>query len=134
MKVSLDAAEQEFERFVEKMDLELDEKEMSEDDSQAFKRQKNRLIKSICKGNLVIDENGVPIYTPYKSENKDVLTFHEPNGSTISATDRAKSNELTKKLYSSMAEMTKTTPSIFNKMLMPDLKVCMAIYTLFLDQ
>ena len=134
LKVALEVAQLEFERFVEKMDLELEEKEMTDDDLEAFKRQKNRLIRAISKGSLVIDLEGIPTYTPQRSDNTTPIVFVEPNGSTILATDKKTSNQAVGKLYTSMAEMTKTTAATFSKMKMPDLKVCIAIYTLFLDQ
>ncbi len=131
--VALEVAEQDFERFVEMMDLDLDTKEMTDDDEKAFNRQRNRLIKSITNGSLVIDDEGIPTYTPRRSANKDAITFFEPDGSTLLSTDRKTSNQRVGMLYVSMAEMTKTTPARFSKMKAPDLKVCTAIYTLFLD-
>ena len=134
MKIAKDAAEQEFERFLDKMDLEFDTNEMTEEDAKDFNIHKNKLVKCIMKGSLVIDDEGIPTYTPIRSENNEPLTFNEPSGSIILSMDKSKANQNGHKLYSSMAEITKTTPSRFSKMKMKDVNVCISIFTLFLAQ
>ena len=62
----------------------------------------------------------------------DAITFHEPTGTSLIAMDRKKKSEDIGKLYATMGDITKTHASVFSKMKMPDLKVCMAITTLFL--
>jgi len=132
MKVSKDAAEQEFERFCDAMDLDVDLESMEEDDRKSFEDQKAKIVKAICSGSLVISENGEPVFTPQRSENKDPITFYEPDGATLMAMDRRKKNEDIAKLYSAMGSMTKTSASRFSNLKMSDLKICMALATVFL--
>lgn len=134
MKIAQDAAEQELFRFLEKMDIEVDANEMTEEDTQDFNKHKNKLIKCIMRGSLVIDDEGLPTYTPIRSDNKDPIKFNEPSGSIILSMDRSKSNQNGHKLYASMAEMSKTTPARFSKMKMKDVNVCISIASLFLAQ
>ena len=133
-KVVKEVAENEFFRFLEKMDIEVDFDEMSDDDTKDFSTCKNKLVKAIMQGSLIINDEGLPVYTPTRSDNKDPITFNEASGSTILQTDKSKSNQTIHKIYASMAELTKTTPSLFSKMKMKDLNICMSICTLFLAQ
>ncbi len=132
--VAKEVAELEMQRFIEKMDLDLEEKDMDDEDKKGYKIHKERIIKAICKGSLVIDEEGIPTYTPVRSENKNPITFHEPTGSTMIASDRKKDHEIYGKVYASLGQSTKNSPAIFNKMKSKDLNVCISIHTLFLAQ
>lgn len=131
-KVCLEVAEAEFQRFVELMDLDCDEKSMGEEDKAGFSEQKEKLIKAIRKGSLVVNENGEPIFTPQRTNDAKPITFYEPTGASLMAMDRKKKSEDVAKLYATMADMTRTDAKTFAKMKNADLKVCMAITTLFL--
>jgi hypothetical protein len=131
-KVCLEVAEVEFNRFVELMDLDCDEKSMGDEDRQGFTEQKEKLIKAICKGSLVVNEEGEPIFTPQRTKDAKPITFYEPTGASLMAMDRKKKTEDVAKLYATMADMTRTDSKTFAKMKNADLKVCMAITTLFL--
>ena len=121
-KVAKEVAEAEFDRFVKSMDLDVDPSDMSEEDKEAFQQQKDRLI----------NDDGEPVFTPQRTKDADTLTFHEPTGASLMAMDRKKKSEDIGKLYAAMADMTRSHASTFSKMRMADLKVCMAITTLFL--
>ena len=131
-KVALEVAEQEFGRFVELMDLDVDTSEMDAEDKKGFEQQKDRVVSAIQSGALTIGDGGEPTYTPQRSKGVDPITFYEPTGATLMAMDRKKKTEDIGKLYASMGDMTKTHAGVFSKMKMADLKVCMAITTLFL--
>lgn len=130
-KVSKEVAEQEFQRFIDEMDIDADEAEMSEEDLKAFTVEKNKIIKAICKGSLVINDEGEPVYTPVKGDSGPI-TFHEPTGAALMAMDRRKKGEDVAKIYSLLAEVTKVDASTFAKLPMRDLRVCTALGTLFL--
>jgi len=131
-KIALEVAEAEFTRFGDLMDLDLDPLDMDEEDKKGFEQQKKRVISSIQNGSLIINENGEPIFTPTVKEGANPLTFHEPTGASLMAMDHKKRTEDVGKLYATMADMTGSSTGIFSKMKMRDLKVCMAITTLFL--
>lgn len=132
---SLEVAESEFERFVDMMDLDLDTADMDVEDLTAFKKQKRRLLRSICAGNLAVNENGEAIYTPtnMRSKNKEPITFHERSGASLMAMDGKKKGNDVAKTYSVMAEMCKVHPSVFAGLVGNDIKVCEALFALLMD-
>lgn len=131
-KIAKEVAEQEFNRFVESMDLDVDPADMDEDDLTEFTKQKSRVMSAIQSGALVINDDGEPVFTPQRTNDATAITFHEPTGASLMAMDRKKKTEDIGKLYAAMGDITKTHSNIFSKMKMSDLKVCMAITTLFL--
>ncbi len=131
-KIAKEVVEQEFNRFVESMDLDVDPADMDEDDRKGFTQQKDRVMAAIQSGSLVIKDNGEPVFTPQRTNGADAITFHEPTGASLMAMDRKKKTEDIGKLYAAMGDITRTHANVFSKMKMADLKVCMAITTLFL--
>lgn len=131
-KVAKEVAEQEFERFAEVMDLDVDPAFLDDEDKKGLELQKNRIIAAIMAGSLVINDDGEPVYTPQRSEDRTPITFHEPSGASLMEMDRKKKNEDIGKLYAIMASMGKVHANTFAKMKMSDLKVCQAVTTLFL--
>lgn len=130
-KIALEAAELEFNRFVELMDLDVDVSEMDEEDKSAFEKHRGNILAAIQEGALTINESGEPTYTPKRSE-LDAITFHEPTGASLMAMDRKKKTEDIGKMYAAMGDMSKVHAGVFSKMKMADLRVCMSIATLFL--
>lgn len=131
MKVDQEMAEAEFMRFIDAMDLELDESADAEDRSD-FIALKNKLVKAISKGSLIIDESGQPVYTPERTEDVKPLTFYEPTGANLVAMDKRKPGEDISKFNAVMAEMCKVHPKVFSKLKFKDYKLCQSIVTLFL--
>lgn len=131
-KIAKEVAEQEFERFADAMDLDVDTSTMDDDDRKGFEQQKGRIVSAICSGSLVINDNGEPVFTPQRSKDAGPITFQEPDGAALMAMDRKKKSEDIGKLYATMGAMTGTNAKTFSGMKMADLKVCMAITTLFL--
>ncbi len=88
-KLSLEVAENEFNRFVEKMDLDVDVSKMDTEDLTGFNKQKGRILRALQRGALVINENGEAVYTPYheRSGHKEAITFHERTGASLMAMD-----------------------------------------------
>lgn len=131
-KVDAKTAENEIDRFATAMDLDLDTSEMDEEDRKALDQQKRVLILSIQKGNLVVNDNGEPVFTPTIGDNLEPLTFYEPSGASFMTMDKKKKNHDVAKMYGIMGDMTKTYPKVFSQMKHRDSKVCQAIVTLFL--
>lgn len=132
VKISVDVAEKEFDRFIDAMCIDSDLTNMGEDDIESFNEHKRKIVNAISKGDLIINENCEPVYTPKRSDNKDPITFYEPTGADLAEQDkRAKGQDHTR-LFTTMGSMTKTSSSRFAKMKMYDLKICQAITVLFL--
>lgn len=131
-KVSVEMAEQEFDRFAEAMDLEFDTANMDQEDVKGFDHNKSIILKAIQKGALIIDEKGQPVYTPQRTSDVSPIVFREPTGASLMAMDGGKKTEDVKKLYHVMADVTERDAKLFSSMKMADLKVCMAVITLFL--
>lgn len=134
-KVALEVAQAEFDRFVEEMDLDLDKSTMDAEDLTAFNKQKNRIIRAIERGYLVINENGEAVYTPFnsRSKHKDPITFHERTGASLMAMDGKKKNHDVAKTYAVMADMCKVHQSVFAGLVGTDVKVCEALFALLMD-
>jgi hypothetical protein len=124
-------AESEFARFAEAMDLDLDVARMDANELDQFKGLKRAVIRAMEFGRLVIDEKGQPIYTPQLGDTKPI-TFYEPDGAVLLSSDKKKAGEGTAKMYAQMAAQTKTNADRFANMKGRDLKVCQALYLLFL--
>ena len=131
MTIAREVAEQEFERFAESMELDVDTSKMDAEDSKSLIQQRNVIVNAICCGRMIIDDKGQPVYTPCDSEGGPI-TFHEPTGATFMAMDGKKKNADVGKLYAAMGDMTKQPPALFSRMKNRDLKVCIAVASLFL--
>mgnify|MGYP000707449381 CR=1 FL=1 len=132
-KIVLEVAEAEFNRFAEAMDLDINTEGMSADEKRDFTVQRDRLVKAIQSGSLLVNDNGEHVYTPQRAgEDVKAITFFEHTGASYLAMDRQKVGEDMARLFSTMAHVTKTSSGLFSKMKNSDLKVCMAIITLFL--
>ena len=135
-KIVKDVAVQEFERFLECMGIDGDTKEFDSDDLNNFNIHKNRIVKSIQLGHLIINDNGEAEYTTQRVvAGKDPIKvlFYEPDGSVLLSTDKKKQSQTVGKMYQAMAHITKLPPGIFSQMKMADIKICVSITTLFLD-
>jgi len=124
-------AEGEFQRFAESMDLDLDTKRMSAQELGEFEGLKRHVIRAMEQGRLVIDDKGQPVYTPKLGDTKPI-TFYEPDGAVLMSADKKKAGENVAKTYAAMGAMTKTSAQRFSDMKGRDLKVCQALYLLFL--
>lgn len=134
-KVATDAAEVEFNRFTEEMDLNIDTATMDADDLSAFYKLKARIIRAIGNGSLIFNEGGEAIYTPQKKGSKynEPLTFHERTGASLMAMDGKKKNHDVAKTYAVMADMCKVHPGVFAGLIGVDIKVCEALFQLLMD-
>ena len=98
-----------------------------------FEKQKSRIVKAICAGNLVFNDASEPVYSPQLDTGVPSITFSEPRGASLMAMDGKKQNHDVTKMFAVMADMSKTHTNLFSKMARRDLYVCMAVTTLFLD-
>lgn len=130
--INLETALVEFDRFVEAMDLDVHDASLSDEDKQDVSVHKDLIVKHIMRGSLVINDRGEPVFTPKRSDNRDPLTFYEPDGAALMEMDKKKSSQDVGKMFALLGALTKSTPATFARMKMKDLKVCQAVMTLFL--
>lgn len=132
--ISQEVAEAEFNRFVEANDLELNESKMDAEDLTALHGQKDKIIKAMKGGHLVVNEDGEPVYTPYhkRSKIKDSITFGPRTGSSLMAMDRKKKNQDVSKMYAVLAEMCGIDQIVFAGLAGPDIKICEALFALLM--
>ena len=133
--IAKEVAEQDFDRFVEEMDLDLDTSEMDAEDLTAFNKQKSRVIRAIERGHLIINDKGEAEYTPFKdrSKHKDAIVFHERTGASLMAMDGKKKNHDVAKTYAVMADMCKVHQNVFAGLVGSDVKTCEALFALLMD-
>ncbi len=134
-KIALEVAEAEFARFADAMDLDLETADMDAEDLTAFKRQKNKILRAIQRGNLVFNDNGEAVYTPSNARSKhtESITFHERSGASLMAMDGKKKGHDVAKTYAVLADMCKVHPSVFAGLVGQDVKICEALFALLMD-
>jgi hypothetical protein len=131
-KVATEMAEQEFERFAEAMDLDLDPKGMDDEDKKSFEQFRRRVVAALESGHVEVNENGEPVVHPRTTEDKTPIVFREPTGATIMAMDQKRKDHDVAKQMAMLAAMTGRNPGFFATMGNRDLKLCNAILLLFL--
>lgn len=132
-RIAEEVADAEFEKFAAAMDLDTDTTKMVDEAATGFMVLRRTVTRALQRGSLVIDENGQPVFTPQYSKATDPITFHAPGGTMFSNMDKKKESEVVGKKFAAMGEMTRTSAAYFNAMDSRDLKICQALYLLFLS-
>lgn len=130
--VSLEMAQMELQRFADAMDLDIDAEGLPDDERKGLEDAKRKFVRAVQCGTLIVDDEGRPVFTPRRSENKTPLVFHEPEGHTLLESDKAKASADVQKLYRVLGQVTKTTPARFADLKLADIQVCSAIVSLFM--
>ncbi len=133
--VAPEVAAQEFDRWVEQMDLDLDTANMDAEDRTAFDKQRRRILRAMQSGALVVNEQGEAVYTPCRAGSKatDPITFHERTGASLMAMDGKKKHHDVAKTYAVMGDMCRVHPNTFAGLVGSDGKVCEALFSLLMD-
>lgn len=129
--VAREVAEQEFDRFIGEMDLEVDPAQMDDEEKRDLALAKQRILSAMLDGRLVVDEKGQPVFTP-KDGPGTAITFFEPTGASLMAADQKKRNHSMGKMLAILSDMTKQPAARFAKMKQRDLRVCLSVQVLFL--
>lgn len=133
-KVAREVAEQEFERYLEAMDLSARislERCTDAEDRKSLEDLRWTLVQAIQEGHLVIREDGTAELHP-KVGNTTPVHFPEPDGKAIAAMDQAKRDQGALKTNMLLGKWTGLNPERFAAMKMRDYRVCAALVTLFL--
>ena len=132
-KVALEVAEGEFGRFAEGWDIDADIAAMDDKDREAFEQHKRKIIRKITSGRIVINDEGNPEYTLIVPLGETpAVVFNIPDGAAYIAMDKFKDRETVRKMNAFMASATKLPPASYAKMDGRDVKVCQAIFALFM--
>lgn len=134
-KVGLEVAEAEFERFCEEMGLEFNVDKMDAEDKTAFTKNRDRIVRAIRYGHLVVNDDGEPTYTPWraKSTYQTPITFGERTGATLLVTDQKKKGRDAAKTYAILGDLTGLPDTTFSKLAGEDIKVCESLMQLLMD-
>lgn len=134
-RIAPEVAEAEFQRFAEAMDLDVDVSKLDAEDLTAFNKSKDRILRAMSTGALMINENGEAVFTPQRpsSKHKESITFHERTGASLMAMDGKKKGHDVSKTYAVMGDMCRVHPNVFAGLAGPDIKVCEALFALLMD-
>lgn len=94
---------------------------------------KARIVRAMTRGELVVSEDGDPVYTPPVPGAKP-LTFHPPTGATFIAMDASNGKEAGQfgRMVSVIADMTRTSKGEIAKLPAPDFQLGVTLASLFL--
>lgn len=132
-KVARDVAEAEFERMCTARRVCTDVDQLDADDITGLDDIRKKVVRAIVAGDLVVEENGDPVYTPPVAGAKS-LHFHKPTSATYMAMD-GKSDDAQgshMRMVRAVTEMTRSNKGEISKLEAPDYQVCQSIAQLFL--
>lgn len=135
VKITLEVAEAEFERFAARWDLDSAVEEFEdEDDRKSFLDLRRRLVRKIMSGLLVVGGDGELSYELMNpvSDQFTSVRFKMPTGAAMIAWDKFKDRQNVHKFNAFLGACTGQTPAMFAKMQLSDYKVCQAVALLFL--
>lgn len=128
IKVAEEVAAAEFSRMCATFRIDEDTSELGEADLKEWNELRGRIIKDICRGRVVVDGEGQPVVT---TESGKAITFHRPTGATVIALETHKEKNISNSI-AAIGDMTRTNPSEFSRMFLPDFRTCSRLASLFL--
>lgn len=132
-KIAKDVAEKEFLRWAEYIDLDMDTSEMDVEDKTDFNKLKGRIVRAILSGKLTVSEDGAEITHQLILGKDTELTYAMPKGSGLLQMDQHKSTQMVGKTYAYMGAMSGRPHGYFANMDGRDVKIAIAVATLFMD-
>jgi len=132
--IDKETAELEFERFCSAWEIDTDVADMDEEDRDSFNDQKRKIVKAICLGRLVFNENEELEYKLAYPEKVDCnsVTLTRPDGAAFMSMDKYKEKEGTHKTFSVLAMSMQKNPSFLSRLDAIDIKPLMAVMNIFL--
>ena len=122
-------AENDFNRFVEAMDLRLDRETMDQNERRDINEDIDVIIWEIMHGILTVNDDGALVLHPKKH---DPITFHEPSASAMAAMDRLKEHQKIGQMYALIAGICDAAPSVIkHKLTGHEFDTCTRVYMLF---
>lgn len=130
--MSREQAEEEFQQFMQLMDLDhkLNEK-MDDEDAKSLRKCISSITKALEDGSLVIDmSSGEAVFTPRRGDHKPIK-FGEPNAGVLLAADKRREGHLTAKTLAILAEWSGENAVRFSSLKPVDYEVCTSLFGLF---
>jgi len=134
-KIDRETAEMEFDDWCESWEIDSETSDMKEDEKNDFNTQKNKIVKAIMKGRLIVnDEKNIEYYFahPELARNIQSVIIKRPNGQALMSMDKYAEKESVHKMYSIISGMTEKEVSFFGNIDGIDMKVFQAVAVLFL--
>ena len=132
-KIAFEVAEEEFVRFAEAWELDIDVSTMTEEDSDSFRTQKRRVIQKIMDGKAVVKEDGDIEYTLKKAIGKlNVVTLSIPPWGGWTDMDRGRKDKNMMKFTHYCANAINQPVTVLTRMHGIDAKFIQGVYSLFL--
>ena len=135
-KITNEMAEEEFNSWCELNGVDCDESLMSEEDRDAFKPLKNKIIKAIKDGRAVIDGEKIEYTLSDKYEGKMAglkIVVDSPTAKLFMGTDGYKETQHIRRMQGAMSALTGLDIGDFAKMNIPDWKFFQAVCVLFMN-
>jgi len=128
-KVVKEVAEQEYENFCDAFDIDNDVSNMDDDDKAGHEAVKYIIVRAIMKGDLSFDEKSQPVF----SKTDTPITFREPKGADLLQMDSVGGGG-NQRVFTGLAALSEgvATSKTFASMPQSSLKVCKAIFQLFM--
>ena len=126
-RIGRDVAESELRRWMSSMKLVISTTGMDAEDRTQLDLNNRRIINAILDGRLVIDQDGVPVYTPRDSVDRSPIRFPRPKGKDLMQSDLFKKNHDVTKAFAIMAATSHESLDRYGEMESTDLYVCLAI-------
>jgi len=131
--ISIDVAQDEFQRFANEWDIDTDTSLMESDDKEDFNKLKRKIVREIMKGNATVDTDGNISYKlKYPKGEKTDLDFRIPLGKAYMNMDNYKEKQGMHKMFSFIGSLIKMPSGYCSSIDARDLKFCLGVATLFL--
>ena len=128
-KVAEDVAAVEFKRMCEAFRVDDNTSNLDEAELANWNELRGDIIRDICRGALVIDTEGRPVFTPQGGK---AITFSPPTGATIIALETHGKDKQISNTVAAMCDMTETNRGDFARMPARDFQACSRLAKLFL--
>lgn len=134
--MSDDLAVTEFNRWAEENGIDVDTTSMNDEEKSTFDSQKRTIVKSIAKGQTVVNDND-DLEITLGAKNPEgyagtKLVFKAPSAQAYLGMDNFKPNQNVHKMVAYMSAMTGKDIAYFSKIANADFKLFMAVATFFI--
>ena len=109
--------------------IDRDESNLDEEELAEWNEIRRRIVADICRGQLVVDAEGRPVYTPVGGKS---ITFNRATGATLIALESHGKGKDLSNLLAAMADMTGTNKGEFSRLGVLDFKACCRLGNFFL--
>lgn len=127
--VDREIAEQEFEKFVKCMRVNMKVRLLDENERASIMADRERIIMGVERGSMTVDDNGV--VTIEVQDGLKPVSFKKPKGDLLLAMDRRKEGHTIGKMFASMAACAQVPAERLSRMDAEDIYDCMAVWNFF---